>query len=159
MNNRTFRRWLYRGRRPNWIARMLNRVDAAVGSLGIASRYGVVTLEVIGRTSGRTITLPLVMVVVDGRRYLASMLGDDVQWVKNVWAARGRVVLHSGGHREQVRLEEIPPDQRAPILRVYLQRAPGARAHMPVDKAAPLADFERIAPAYPVFHVAALAPE
>ena len=159
MNNRSLRRWLYRGRRPNWIARMLNRVDAAVGSLGIASRYGLVTLEVIGRTSGRTITLPLVMVVVDGRRYLASMLGDDVQWVKNVRAARGRVALHSGSHREQVHLEEIPPDQRAPILRAYLQRAPGARAHMPVDKVAPLADFERIASAYPVFHVATLAPE
>jgi hypothetical protein len=38
-------------------------------------------------------------------------------------------------------------------LRVYLQRAPGARPHIPVDKDAPLADFDRIAPAYPVFRV------
>jgi deazaflavin-dependent oxidoreductase (nitroreductase family) len=159
MNELTFRRWLYRGRRPNWLARMLNRVDAAVGSLGIASRYGLVTLEVTGRASGRPVSLPLVMVVVDGRRYLASMLGDDVQWVKNVRAAHGKATLHCGGYREQVRLEETPPDQRAPILRAYLQRAPGARAHIPVDKEAPLADFERIAPAYPVFRVASLAPE
>jgi deazaflavin-dependent oxidoreductase (nitroreductase family) len=97
------------------MARMLNRVDAAVGSLGIAFRYGLVTLEVTGRASGRPVSLPLVMVVVDGRRYLASMLGDDAQWVKNVRAAHGKVVLHCGGHREHVRPEEIPTDQRALI--------------------------------------------
>ena len=154
MSELTFRRWLYRGRRPNWMARMLNRVDAALGSLGIASRYGLVTLEVIGRASGRPVSLPLVMVVVDGRRYLASMLGDDVQWVKNVRAAGGRAVLRSGD-LEEIRLEEVPADRRAPILREYLQRAPGARPHVPVDKDAPLSDFERIAPAYPVFRVTA----
>jgi hypothetical protein len=38
-------------------------------------------------------------------------------------------------------------------LKAYLQRAPGARPHVPVSKDAPLADFEQIAPAYPVFRV------
>lgn len=157
MKRHTLRRWLYRGQRPNWIARLMNRVDAAVSSTGIAAKYGAVTLDVIGRTSGRTISLPLVMVVVDGQRYLASMLGDDVQWVKNVRAADGRAVLRSGG-REEVHLEEVPTDRRAPILRIYLQHAPGARAHIPVDKDAPLSAFERIASAYPVFHVVSAAP-
>jgi hypothetical protein len=32
-----FKRWLYRGQRPNWIARILNRAWAAVGSSGVAS--------------------------------------------------------------------------------------------------------------------------
>lgn len=114
-------------------------------------------LEVIGRTSGRTIS-PLVMVTIDGQHYLASMLGDEVHWVKNVRAANGRATLRSGSQRKQVRLDKIPPGQRARILRVYLQRAPGARAHMPVDKDAPLADFERIAPAYPVFRVIGFTP-
>jgi hypothetical protein len=82
------------------------------------------------------------------------MLGDDVQWVKNVRAAGGRAVLHSGGRREAVCREEISAERRAPILRTYLQRAPGARPHVPVDKVAPLADFERIAPAYLLFRVA-----
>src|SRR5262249_29585798 len=68
-------------------------------------------------------------------------------------------VQHGGGQREQVRLEEIPPDQRAPILKTCLRYAPGARAHMPVEKDAPLTEFERIAPAYPVFRVVSLAPE
>src|SRR6184192_1908612 len=141
-----FKRWLYRGQRPNWIARILNRAWAAVGSSGIASNY-LVTLEVTGRKSGRTISLPVAVAVVNGQRYLVSMLGENVQWVHNVRAAGGRAVLQRHG-REEVHLEEVPAEQRAPILRAYLQRAPGARPHMPVNKDAPLAEFEKIATAF-----------
>ncbi|HWO02724.1 MAG TPA: nitroreductase/quinone reductase family protein [Blastocatellia bacterium] len=123
-----------------------------MASSGIASNY-LVTLEVIGRKSGRIVSMPLVMVVVDGQRYLVSMLGDNVQWVNNVRAADGRAVLRSGG-REEIQLEEVPTDQRAHILRAYLQQAPGARPHVPVNKDAPLAEFEKIAAAFPVFHLA-----
>jgi len=147
-----FKRWLYRGQRPNWIARILNRATSAVTSSGVASNY-LVTLEVTGRKSGRTVSLPVVMVVIDGQRYLVSMLGDNVQWGRNLRAADGRAVLRSGG-REEIQLEEVPADQRAPILRAYLQRAPGARPHVPVNKDAALAEFEKIAAAFPVFRVA-----
>ena len=147
-----FNRWLYRGRRPNWIARALNRLGAVVASTGLTAGFGMVTLEVVGRTSGRTISLPVAVVVVGGRRYLVSMLGEDVQWVKNVRAAGGRAALRSG-RLEQVKLEEVPAEQRAPILRLYLRRAPGARPHVPVDKDASLLDFERVATNYPIFRV------
>jgi deazaflavin-dependent oxidoreductase (nitroreductase family) len=146
-----FTRWLYRGQRPNWIARILNRASAAVGSTGVASNY-LVTLEVTGRKSGRIFTVPLVMAIVDGQRYLVSMLGDNVQWVHNVRAAGGKAVLRHG-RREEIRLEEVPASERAPILRAYLQRAPGARPHVPVDKDAALSEFEKIAAAIPVFRV------
>ena len=147
-----FTRWLYRGQRPNRIARIFNSASAAVASSGVASNY-LVTLEVTGRKSGRTISLPVVMAVVDGQRYLVSMLGDKVNWVQNVRAAGGRAVLQSGG-REEVRLEEVPADQRAPILRAYLQRAPGARPHLPVNKDAALSEFQKVAAAFPVFRLA-----
>ena len=147
-----FTRWLYRGQRPNWIAKILNRATAAVASSGVASNY-LVTLEVTGRKSGRIASLPMVMVVVDGQRYLVSMLGDNVQWVHNVRAAGGKAVLRSGG-REEIQLEEVPTDQRAPILRAYLQRAPGARPHVPVNKDAALAEFQKVAAAFPVFRLA-----
>jgi deazaflavin-dependent oxidoreductase (nitroreductase family) len=110
-------------------------------------------MEVTGRKSGRTFSLPVVVAIVDGQRYLVSMLGDNVQWVQNVRAAGGRAVLRSGG-REQIQLEEVPVDQRAPILKAYLQRAPGARPHVPVKKDATLAEFQKIAAAFPVFRVA-----
>jgi deazaflavin-dependent oxidoreductase (nitroreductase family) len=146
------KQWLYRGQRPNWIAKILNRAWAIVASKSVTSN-GLVALEVIGRKSGRIVSFPLVMVTVDGQRYLASMLGDNTQWVRNVRAAGGKAVLRSGGHQE-VQLEEIPADQRAPLLKAYLQAAPGARPHVPVDKDAPLAEFEAIAAAYPVFRLA-----
>jgi len=80
--------------------------------------------------------------------------GDNVSWVQNVRAAGGMAVLRSGG-REEVQLEEVPAEQRAPILKAYLQLAPGARPYVPVNKDARLVEFEKIAAAYPVFRVAA----
>ena len=151
MTKGDFTRWLYRGQRPNWIAKVANRIGAIVASWGVAPN-ALVTLEVTGRKSGRTISQPMVVAVFDGQRYLVSMLGENVQWVRNVRAAGGRAALHSGS-REEVHLEEVPADLRAPILKTYLQRAPGARPHMPVNKNAPLAEFEKIAPAFPVFRV------
>jgi deazaflavin-dependent oxidoreductase (nitroreductase family) len=145
------KRWLYRRQRPNWIARIANRAWATAASSGIASN-SVVTLEVTGRKSGRAVSLPVVVAVVDGERYLVSMLGENVNWVQNVRAAGGRAALRSGG-REEVHLEEVPAEQRAPVLRAYLQHAPGARPHVPVNKDAPLAEFEKVAPAFPVFRV------
>lgn len=145
------KQWIYRGQRPNWIARMLNRPWAILASWGIASNY-LVNLEVTGRRSGRTVALPVVVAVVEGERYLVSMLGEQVQWVQNVRAAEGRAALRNGS-RQEVHLEEIPAEQRAPILKAYLQRAPGARPHIPVDKDAPLAEFAQVAAAFPVFRV------
>jgi len=110
------------------------------------------TLEVTGRKSGRTISLPVVPAGIDGQRYLVSMLGDNVQWVQNVRAAGGKAVLRSGS-REHVQLQEVPAAERAPILKAYLQRAPGARPHVPVSKDAALADFQTVAAAFPVFRV------
>jgi deazaflavin-dependent oxidoreductase (nitroreductase family) len=147
-----FTRWLYRGGRPNWIARILNRAGVAVASSGVASNY-FVTLEVTGRKSGKIVSLPVVIALADGERYLVSMLGDNAQWVQNVRAAGGRAVLRSGG-REQIQLEEVPAEQRPPILKAYLRRAPGARPHVPVNKDATLAAFQEVAAAFPVFRVA-----
>jgi len=145
------RQWLYRGYRPNWIARAVNGAWAAVVSLGLASDL-YVTLETTGRKSGRTISMPLVPADVDGQRYLVSMLGDDVNWVRNVRAAGGKAVIRSGVRRV-VLLQEIPADQRAPILKAYVQRARGGRPHIPVNKDAPLTEFQRVAAAFPVFRI------
>lgn len=144
-------RWLYQGQHPNPLARAVNRIWATLFALGIARNYAA-TLEVIGRKSGRHITLPVAIARVGGARYLVSMLGDNVQWVQNVRATGGRAVLRAG-RRTPVCLQEVPAVQRAPILKAYLQIAPGARPHIPVDKDAPLADFAQIAATYPVFRI------
>ncbi len=143
--------WLYRDGHPNRLARILDRCTAALYALGVAPNY-LITLELQGRCSGRTIALPLVMVVVEGERYLVSMLGSSTNWVRNVRAAGGDATLRHG-RREEVRLEEIAPDLRAPVLKTYLKRAPNARAHFPIPKDASPEDFERITPRFPVFRV------
>ena len=154
MTKGDFTRWMYRGQRPNWIARAMNRIGATIASFGITSNI-MVTLETTGRTSGRTISQPMVVVIVNGQRYLVSMLGENVNWVKNVRAAGGKAALRSGS-REEIQLEEVPVDQRATILKAYLKRAPGARPHIPVDKDAPLEDFEKVDADFPVFRVVSL---
>jgi deazaflavin-dependent oxidoreductase (nitroreductase family) len=143
---------MYRGNKPNWLARAMNRASAMVASTGVTENL-MQTLEVTGRKSGRTHSLPVVIAIVGGERYLVSMLGDNVQWVHNIRAAGGRAVLRSRG-REEIHLQEILIAERAPILKAYLQRAPGARPHVPINKDAPLAEFEKIAAAYPVFRIA-----
>jgi F420H(2)-dependent quinone reductase len=146
--------WMYRGGRPNRLARIMNRISALVFARGVARDY-LVTLEVTGRRSGRRISLPLVMAVMDGQRYLVSMLGENAAWVQNVRAENGKAILEHG-RREEVRQEEIPIEQRAPVLKAYLQRAPGARPHVPIDKDAAFSEFVRIADQIPVFRVLAV---
>ena len=58
------------------------------------------------------------------------------------------------GPPEEAHLEEVVgPDRRAPVLKAYLKRASNARAHVPIDKDAPLAEFQRWAPRFPVFRI------
>ena len=146
-----YHRWLYRGRRPGKFAQVQNRMSAIAFSAGIWPRHGA-TLEVRGRRTGRTISFPVAIADLDGERYLASMLGEGVNWVRNVRAADGHAVLRHG-RREDVHLESVPVSQRAPIIRRYLAIAPGARPHIPIDRDAPLGEFERIAPQIPVFRI------
>ena len=149
-------RWLYRGQRPHWFARMQNRVSAVVYGAGVWPKR-VAALDVAGRRSGRVVTFPVVITDLDGGRYLVSMLGERANWVRNLRADDGRAVLRHG-RKEAVRLEEVPVAQRPPILRRYLEVAPGGRPHIPVDRHAPVEEFERAAPQIPVFSIQALHP-
>jgi len=145
------KRWMYRGGRPNQLTKIINKGWALIHSLGILPNY-FVTLEVLGRQSGKTISFPLAMTVMNGERYLVSMLGENTNWVRNVRAAAGKAILRYGVI-EQVLLEEVDVNQRAPILKAFLGHAPGARPHIPVSKDAPVSEFEKIASQYPVFQV------
>jgi hypothetical protein len=142
---------MYREGRPNAVAKALNRLSAMLHSAGIFPNY-FVTLEVAGRKSGNTISFPLAMLVMNGERYLVSMLGANTNWVRNLEAAGGKATLRHG-ITEQVLLESVEPSQRAPILKAYLRVAPGARPHIPVSKDAPVSEFEKIAAEFPVFRV------
>ncbi|WP_240777662.1 nitroreductase/quinone reductase family protein [Nonomuraea basaltis] len=130
----------------------MNHLDILQYAAGCLSPRRAVVLEVRGRTSGRTVSVPVVVADHEGGEYLVSMLGEEANWVRNVRAAHGHAILRRGDRRP-VLLEEVPPDLRAPILRRYLALAPGARPHVPVSRRAPLASFEAIAARHPVFRI------
>jgi hypothetical protein len=149
----TVRRWLYRQRHANRVARFLNATQARLAAAGVGPGW-LIRVEVTGRHSGKTVSFPAVIADYDDGRYLVSMLGEDTNWVCNVRASGGHAALRHGD-REPVLLREVDAERRAPILRCYLQRAPGARAHIPVDYRAPVEAFEPIAAQYPVFRITA----
>lgn len=147
-----YQRWLYRNGRPNRVARLKDRASVELLKAGISPQRTAV-LSVQGRRTGLIVSLPVIVAAYQGDRYLVSMLGES-NWVRNVRAADGRAVLRRG-RSEAVRLIEVPVRDRAPVLRRYVAASPGARAHIPVRRRAPAAEFEALAADLPVFRVAA----
>lgn len=144
-------RWLYRSGKPNWFARLQNNFSALMFGAGIWPER-VAALEVMGRRTGRIAVFPVAIADVGGASYLVSMLGERTNWVANVRADGGRAVLRHGV-REAVRLVEVPVAERPAIIKRYLEVAPGARPHIPIERDAPLEEFARIAASFPVFRI------
>jgi hypothetical protein len=143
-------RWQYRDGRPGWSARVANRLGAIILAAGIGPNRAA-TLEVRGHKSGRVISFPVVVADYQGERYLVSMLGQKANWVRNL-RADGHAVLRRRRSEDVVLVEDLS-EKRAAILRRYLELAPGARPFFPIDRHAPLSDFEGIAAQYPVFRI------
>ncbi len=146
-----FMRLLYRKWRPTLLGRWIGRLMIWWKVLGLPLE-NVVVLEVHDRKSGRTTAVPLVIIPVNGNRYVVSMLGSEANWVKAVEATHGDAVLRHG-RREPVHLVVVPSDERPPILREYVRIAASGRKHFPVDFGAPLTEFQKIAEFYPVYRV------
>jgi hypothetical protein len=136
----------------DWLNR---RVAPLITAIGITPRS--VTLEVRGRRSGRPIRLSMSPSRLGDKRYLVSLAGER-GWVKNARAADGEAfILH--GRRVPVRLREVPPDERAPVLLAYVReraftrsRQRAARLYFGLE-APTLQDMERLASRFPVFAI------
>lgn len=144
------KRRLYAGGHPNDEAKAIHR---RFNSSWIPRLLPIAcVLEVPGRSSGELRSVPLVIVPWHRHWYVASMLGDNANWVRNVRAVNGEAsLLH--GRRRNVRLVELPPAERPRILQRYLLFAVGARPHVAVRWNSPRSEFERVADRYPVFRV------
>ena len=141
---------MYVGGRGNATARRYARFWNMALRLGLLPKRWV-TLEVRGRRTGRVTRFPLGMADVGGQWYVVSMLGE-CNWVRNVRAAGGRATLRRRTSRP-VRLVEVPAGERAPILKRFVEKAPGGRPHVSVDRHEPVSAFESIAADHPVFRV------
>jgi len=122
-----------------------------IAALGLPPAF-IIVLETRGRQSGQTRSTVLITGSYEGERYLVSLVGPHCDWVKNAKAAGGEAVIRHG-RRRRVMLEDVPVEERAPILKAYLKWSLGARAVIEVSHRAPVAEFEPIAGKYPVFRI------
>jgi hypothetical protein len=137
--------------RPGAVERMFGRVLVLLVWIGLVRGHFYV-LEIRGRKSGRTFTLPVDPIEVEGRRYLVCARGDS-NWVRNARAA-GQVVLVRAMRRRRYAVRELPPGMRSPILKDYLERFAGeVQRFFPVPKGSPVEAFKDLAPRYPVFEL------
>jgi len=143
-------RFFYRGWRPTRLGRLWSRAYAWVSGLGLVPKI-LLTLETRDK-SGRDCATILVVATYQGQRYLVSMLGNGSEWVQNVRAAGGKASIKRG-RSQAVLLTEIPPQERAPILKAWSQVATSGRHHLPIPHDAPVSAFEAIAGDYPVFRI------
>jgi deazaflavin-dependent oxidoreductase (nitroreductase family) len=105
--------------RPDFVtAKIANPLVAAATRAGLSLR-GSRILAVQGRKSGEWRTTPVNPLTLAGERYLVAPRGDT-HWVRNLRAAGGgRLIL--GRKTEEIRVEEVPDERKAPILRAYLK--------------------------------------
>jgi hypothetical protein len=136
---------------PGAVERILGRILASLVRIGLVRGHFYV-LEVRGRRSGRTISLPVDPLDLDGRRYLVCARGD-ANWVRNARAA-GKVVLVRAMRRHPYAVRELPPSMRPPVLKAYLDRFAGeVQRFFPIPKGSPVESFNDLAPLYPVFEL------
>ena len=121
----------------------------------------MITLEVPGRRTGVIRRTTVVRAVCNGSHYVVALAGES-DWVRNVRAAGGQVVIGGRGRRA-ARLAEVAPPQRAPVIRAYLLRwgrRPGSRAvarearsYFGVSPQVPLDEIRAVVEHYPVFRI------
>jgi len=109
------------GSLPRWL-KPANRLIMLFQRLGLPTGT-IHVLTVPGRTSGTLRSTPVSALTVNGRRYIVAGVAE-MDWARNVRAA-GWGILASGRRRERVSLIELPPQERAPILREFPRLVPG----------------------------------
>jgi deazaflavin-dependent oxidoreductase (nitroreductase family) len=134
------------------LRRLGNGLVAPLARLGLAGRRTHV-LTVAGRKTGSPRSTPVQLLVVNGERWLVAPYGVG-DWVKNARAA-GAVELTRARRTERVQVEEVGPEEAAPVLREYLRRTPIVKPYFDARKDSPLEAFAAEAARHPVFRISA----
>ena len=139
-------------KKPGWFTKnVFNPAVALFSRLGI-SLAGSRRLTVRGRKSGKPYTTPVNPLEMDGVTYPVAARGNT-QWVRNLRAA-GEGELHHGSHATPFHGEEIPDQDKLPILKTYLDKwAWEVGAFFELEKNPSDADIQRIAPQHPIFRI------
>ncbi len=127
-----------------------NILIAPAARLGIAGKRAHV-LTVRGRKTGRRYSTPVMLVFLDGNRWLVSPYGER-GWVRNARAA-GEVELTRARHTERVGVEEVDAETAAPVLREYLRKTPITKGYFEAARDSSLDEFAAEASRHPVFRL------
>ena len=107
------------------IRRLANAAIKPLIGLGLGGPHTYI-LSVRGRKTGQLHSTPVTL-VEDGERWLVAPYGE-VGWVQNARAA-GEVTLSRAGRAETLRIDEVNPEEAAPVLREYVKRVSVARPY------------------------------
>ena len=129
--------------------RAINALVAPLAKLGLAGRHTYV-LAVRGRKTGKRYETP-VRLIENGDRWLVAPYGE-VAWVRNARAA-GEIELMRGRRAEILRIEQVAPEQAAPVLQRYVKAVSVVRPFFDVAPESSIDAFVREAPAHPVFRL------
>ena len=136
--------------RTTWLRRFGNRLVAPAARFGVGGKRAHV-LTVVGRKSGKRYSTPVMLVFRDGERWLVAPYGERA-WVKNARAA-GSVELTRARRTERVRVEEVGPEEAAPVLRDYLRKTPIVSPYFDASRSGTLEEFAAEADRHPVFRL------
>lgn len=136
-------------KKPNTLTKKLSSFFGWLAARGFGPNR-MVRLEHKGRVSGGMRSTAVVWTEHDGQRYLVAPRGET-QWVRNVRADGGRAVLRRGGTAETVRLEEIPVEGRAAIIKQYVGENKLVKGQFGLDPDDPIEKYTGIAANHPTF--------
>lgn len=125
-----------------------NKVMMWMAGRGL-SRVHVLTTT--GRRTGKSRSVPISPISVDGVEYLVAPYGS-VAWVQNA-RANPKATLTRGKGNRSVSLGEIKGDDAAPVIDAYYRRESYARRYMDVPASPTVDDFAERSEQFPVFRV------
>jgi deazaflavin-dependent oxidoreductase (nitroreductase family) len=137
--------------KPTRLRSVGNALIKPLARLGLAgSRTHVLTVR--GRRTGKPYSTPVQLLLEDGRpRWLVAPYGVR-SWVKNARAA-GEVEVARGRRHKRMRIEEVAPEEAAPVLREYLRKTPIVKPYFDAGRDSPLEEFAAEAARHPVFRL------
>lgn len=126
--------------------RIGNTVFTALAGIGVGPADSLITT---GRKTGARHSVPVVPVRDGNQIWIVAPYGP-VDWVRNARAA-GAVGLKRGRTEQRYRVRELSLDEAGPILKQYVQIAPGARSAFDAKRDDPVSAFVAEAERHPVF--------
>jgi deazaflavin-dependent oxidoreductase (nitroreductase family) len=136
---------------PGLVARAFNRWYGWLADRGLGPSNSYL-LQIKGRRTGQTRSLPVNVLNRGGRLFLVATRGHT-QWSRNALAT-GQATLKRGRVRIEFRLRAVSEDEKPEILKAYLTRFNWTvRRFFPVRPDAALSAYVGIAAQYPVFEL------